>query len=252
MPLAYPATVTTSAPPPPHHVVDDLAPTGVLRASINLGNAVLAQGTLEEPRGVTVDIAHVIGERLGVPVELVTFDGARKSFEAMATGAADICFLAIDPVREAEVAFTEPYVLIEGAYVVPVDSALHTVADVDADGVRVAVKAGSAYDLHLTRALQHATLVRSGEGVGSLVSEPLEAGAGIREAVTAFAESNEGFRAVDEPFMQIRQAVGTTRTRSAESVAFLRGLVEELKASGFVADALERAGQRREAAAPPA
>ncbi|NUQ32819.1 MAG: transporter substrate-binding domain-containing protein [Dermatophilaceae bacterium] len=250
-PLAYPATVTTSAPPPPH-VVADLAPTGVLRASINLGNAVLAQGTLDEPRGVTVDIAHVVGGRLGVPVELVTFDGARKSFEAMATGAADICFLAIDPVREEEVAFTEPYVLIEGAYVVPVDSPLRTVADVDAEGVRVAVKGGSAYDLHLTRSLQHATLVRNDTGVGSLLSEPLEAGAGIREAVAAFAEANEGFRVVDGAFMQIRQAVGTTRTRSAESVAFLRDLVEELKASGFVADALERAGQRREAVAPPA
>src|SRR5690349_2775664 len=169
----------------------------------------------------------------------------------MATGAADICFLAIDPVREAEVAFTEPYVLIEGAYVVPSDSPLRTVADVDSDGVRVAVKGGSAYDLHLTRALQHATLVRRDQGVESLVSDPLEAAAGIREAVTAFAESHEGFRVVDGAFMQIRQAVGTTRTRSAESVAFLRDLVEELKASGFVADALERAGQRREAAAPP-
>ena len=233
-------------------IARDLAPTGTLRASINLGNAVLAQGTLDEPRGVTVDLAHVIGERLGVPVELVTFDGARKSFEAMATGAADICFLAIDPLRETEVAFTEPYVIIEGAYVVPSDSSLRTVADVDAEGIRVAVKAGSAYDLHLTRALQHATLVRNDEGVGSLVTEPLEAGAGIREAVTAFAEQNDGFRVVDGSFMQIRQAVGTTRSRSAESVAFLRDLVEELKASGFVADALERAGQRREAAAPPA
>ncbi len=233
-------------------IARDLAPTGTLRASINLGNAVLAQGTLDEPRGVTVDLAHVIGERLGVPVELVTFDGARKSFEAMATGAADICFLAIDPLRETEVAFTEPYVIIEGAYVVPSDSSLRTVADVDAEGIRVAVKAGSAYDLHLTRALQHATLVRNDEGVGSLVTEPLEAGAGIREAVTAFAEQNDGFRVVDGSFMQIRRAVGTTRSRSAESVAFLRDLVEELKASGFVADALERAGQRREAAAPPA
>jgi polar amino acid transport system substrate-binding protein len=233
-------------------IARELAPTGTLRASINLGNAVLAQGTLDEPRGVTVDLAHVIGERLGVPVELVTFDGARKSFEAMATGAADICFLAIDPLRETEVAFTEPYVIIEGAYVVPSDSSLRTVADVDAEGIRVAVKAGSAYDLHLTRALQHATLVRNDEGVGSLVTKPLEAGAGIREAVTAFAAQNDGFRVVDGSFMQIRQAVGTTRSRSAESVAFLRDLVEELKASGFVADALERAGQRREAAAPPA
>lgn len=103
-------------------VVEDLAPAGALRASINLGNPVLAQGTPAEPRGVTVDIAREIGRRLGVPVELLCFDAARTSFEAMASGAADICFLAVEPAREAEVAFTAPYVVIEGVYAVPVDS----------------------------------------------------------------------------------------------------------------------------------
>lgn len=103
-------------------VVEDLAPAGALRASINLGNPVLAQGTPAEPRGVTVDIAREIGRRLGVPVELLCFDAARTSFEAMASGAADICFLAVEPAREAEVAFTAPYVVIEGVYAVPVGS----------------------------------------------------------------------------------------------------------------------------------
>ena len=242
--------MTDTAPPP--HVVDDLAPTGALRASINLGNPVLANGTPDAPGGVTVEIARAVAERLGVPVELVCFDAARKSFEAMATGAADICFLAIEPAREDEVAFTEPYVLIEGVYAVPEDSPLHTVADVDAEGVRIGVKTGSAYDLFLTRTLERAELVRGDEGVDVFVAQGLEAGAGIREPVTAFAEQHGGARVVDGAFMQIRQAVGTTRTRSAETVAFLRELVEELKASGFVADALERSGQRRDAAARPA
>lgn len=107
-------------------VVEDLASAGVLRASINLGNPVLAQGTPAEPGGVTVDIAREIGRRLGVPVELLCFDAARKSFEAMASGRADICFLAIEPAREAEVAFTAPYVVIEGVYAVPVGSALES------------------------------------------------------------------------------------------------------------------------------
>jgi len=241
--------VTTSTPPPT--VVDDLAPTGALRAAVNLGNPVLAQGSPDAPSGVTVDIARAIGERLDVPVELVCFDAARKSYEAIATGAADICFLAIEPAREGDVAFTEPYVLIEGVYVVRGDSPLQSVADVDADGVRIGVKTGSAYDLFLTRTLEHAELVRGDEGVEVFAAEGLDVGAGIREPVTAFAEQH-GLRVVEGAFMQIRQAVGTTRTRSAETVAFLRGLVEELKASGFVADALERSGQRREAAAPPA
>ena len=187
-----------------------------------------------------------------MPVELLCFGAARRSYEAMATGAADICFLAIDPAREAEVAFTEPYVLIEGVYVVPDDSPLRSVADVDVEGVRIGVKTGSAYDLHLSRTLVHAELVRGDEGVDVFLAEALEAGAGIREPVAAFAESHGGLRVVDGAFMQIRQAVGTTRARLPETVAFLRDLVEELKASGFVADALERSGQRREVAAPPA
>src|SRR5690349_22702815 len=97
-------------------VATDLAPTGILRASINLGNPVLARGTPDDPAGVTVDIAREVAARLDLPVEFVCFDAARKSFEAMTTGRADICFLAIEPAREAEVAFTEPYVVIEGVF----------------------------------------------------------------------------------------------------------------------------------------
>ncbi|GAA2483193.1 transporter substrate-binding domain-containing protein [Terrabacter carboxydivorans] len=233
-------------------VARDLAPTGTLRASINLGNPVLAQGSPSAPSGVTVDIARAVGERLGLPVELLCFDAARRSYEAMATGAADICFLAIDPAREAEVAFTEPYVLIEGVYVVPAASPLCTASDVDTEGVRVGVKTGSAYDLHLTRTLEHARLVRGDEGVDVFLDEGLEVGAGIREPVTAFAQSRDGLRLLDGAFMQIRQAVGTTRSRSPRTVAFLRDLVEDLKADGFVAAALERSRQRRDLAAPPA
>ena len=233
-------------------VARDLAPTGLLRASINLGNPVLAQGAPQAPTGVTVDIARAVGERLGVPVELVCFDAARRSFEAMATGDADLCFLAVDPARATEVAFTAPYVVIEGVYVVPVDSPVRSVADVDRDGVRVGVKHGSAYDLHLTRTLEHASIVRGDEGVDVFVSEGLEVGAGIREPVTAFAARRDDVRVLDEAFMQIEQAVGTTRTRAADTVAFLHELVEELKASGFVADALARSGQSGAAVAPPA
>lgn len=233
-------------------VARDLAPTGTLRASINLGNPVLAQGSQSAPSGVTVDIARAVGERLGLPVELLCFDAARRSYEAMATGAADICFLAIDPAREAEVAFTDPYVVIEGVYVVPDASPMRSVRDVDIEGVRVGVKTGSAYDLHLTRTLEHARLVRGDEGVDVFLDEGLEVGAGIREPVTAFAESHGGLRLLDGAFMQIRQAIGTTRSRSPRTVAFLRDLVEELTGDGFVADALERSGQRRDLAAPPA
>ncbi|MFC8505178.1 transporter substrate-binding domain-containing protein [Streptomyces sp. NPDC057411] len=224
-------------------LVADLAPTGTLRASINLGNPVLAQGTPDAPTGITVDLAREIGPRLGVPVELLCFDAARKSYEAMATGRADLCFLAVDPAREAEVAFTEPYVVIEGVYAVPRDSPLRTPEDVDAPGVRIGVKAGSAYDLFLTRTLRHATLVRGEEGVDTFAAESLEAGAGIRQPMTAYAAAHPEVRLLDTRFMQIRQAVGTTVTRAPETVAFLRETVEDLKKNGFVTASLERAGQ---------
>jgi polar amino acid transport system substrate-binding protein len=214
-------------------IVDDLAPTGALRASINLGNPVLAHGTPEEPGGITVDIAREIAKRLDVPVEFVCFDAARKSFEAMKSGQADICFLAIEPAREAEVAFTAPYIVIEGVYAVPVESDIKTVADVDRPGVRVGVKHGSAYDLFLTRTLQHATIVRGTDGVDAFREENLDVAAGIREPMTAFVGSNPDVRLIDERFMQIQQAVGTSKARRPETVAFLRDVVDELKASGF-------------------
>ncbi|MEV8374110.1 transporter substrate-binding domain-containing protein [Kribbella sp. NPDC056861] len=228
----------------------DLAPTGVLRASINLGNVVLAQGTPDEPTGVTVDLAREIGARLGVPVEMLCFDAARKSFEAMTSGAADLCFLAIEPARAAEVAFTSPYVLIEGVYAVPSDSPLTTIAEVDAPGVRIGVNQGSAYDLYLTRTLQHATLVRGANGIELFRADNLEATAGIRQPLTKYVAANADVRLIQERFMQIQQAVGTTKTRRPETVQFLQNLVDELKASGFVAESLSRAGQSDATVAP--
>lgn len=221
-------------------VAEDLAPTGVLRASINLGNPVLARGTPDEPAGVTVDIAREIGARLDLPVELVCFDAARKSFEAMKDGRADICFLAIEPAREAEVAFTEPYVVIEGVFAVPVDSAITTVGDVDQPGVRIGVKQGSAYDLYLTRTLRHALVVRGDEGLDVFREQELDVAAGIREPMTAFAAGNADVRLIDERFMEIRQAVGTTKSRRPETVRFLSDVVDELRATGFIARSLGR------------
>ncbi|MFI6335570.1 transporter substrate-binding domain-containing protein [Streptomyces sp. NPDC050535] len=238
-------TITTA------DLAKDLAPQRVLRASINLGNPVLAQGTPTAPTGVTVDIAREVGARLDVPVEFVCFDAARKSFEAMTTGRADLCFLAIEPVRAAEVAFTEPYVVIDGVYAVPRDSDLATVADVDRAGVRVGVQSGSAYDLFLSRTLEHASLVRSEEGFDALLAQGIEVVAGIRQPLTEYVAAHAELRLVEGRFMQIRQAVGTTPSRRPETVQFLRDLVEELKADGFIAEALRRAHQSDTLVAPP-
>ena len=152
--------MTPRVPPAAHA---DLAPTGRLRAAINLGNPVLAQrdSATGEPRGVSVDLARELGRRLALPVELITYDAAGQVFEALKTGAWDIAFLAIDPARATEIAFTAPYVVIEGTYLVPAESPLRTIEDVDREGVRVAVGDKSAYDLYLTRTLKRAQLVRA-------------------------------------------------------------------------------------------
>jgi polar amino acid transport system substrate-binding protein len=240
----------------PANVVTALAPRGRLRAAINFGNSVLAQKdpATGEPRGVSAELARELARRLGVAIDFVTFDAAGKVFEAAKADAWDIAFLAIDPVRAAGIDFTAPYVVIEGAYVVPKDSALHTIEDVDRDGVRVAVAQGSAYDLYLTRALKHATLIRQPSGPEALelfVKDGLEAAGGVRQPIVAFAQAHPEMRVIPRRFMAIEQAMGTPKGREA-GLLYLRKFIEELKASGFVAQALKASGQGDAAVAPPA
>jgi polar amino acid transport system substrate-binding protein len=241
----------------PAALVKDLAPTGKLRAAINLGNMVLAQKdpATGELRGVTVDLARELARRLELPVEFVPFDAAGKVFEALKAGAWDVAFLAIEPVRAAEIAFTAPYVIIEGVYLVPKDSPLRAVADVDRDGVRIAVNKGSAYDLYLTRTLKHAKLVRGESGVDLFVRDKLEAAAGVKQPLVEYAKTNPAVRIMDGRFMEIRQAMGTPKVRYEGRDAaprYLHAFVEEMKATGFIAKALQRSNQPDAAVAPPA
>ncbi|HQY96609.1 MAG TPA: transporter substrate-binding domain-containing protein [Phycicoccus sp.] len=228
-----------------------LAPTGVLRASINLGNAVLTNGSFDEPGGITVDLAREFARRLDVPVDLVLWDAARKSVDAVRDGVADVCFLAVDPQRAEELAFTAPYVLIEGAYAVRDDSPLRHVDDVDREGVRVGVKLGSAYDLHLTRALAAAEIVRGSDGVDVFAERGLEAAAGIRQPIEAYAAAHPGLRVLEGTFMEIPQAVAASRRRDGAAIDWLNAVVEELTATGWVAEALARHGHDPALSAPP-
>jgi polar amino acid transport system substrate-binding protein len=237
-------------------LVAELAPKGRLRAAINFGNSVLAQPDPAGgvPRGVSAELARELARRLGVGIDYVTFDAAGKVFEALKAGLWDIAFLAIDPVRAAGIDFTAPYVVIEGTYLVPKDSSLHTIEDVDRDGVRVAVAQGSAYDLYLTRALKHAKLVRQPSGPEAMdmfVRDRLEAAGGVRQPIVAFAQAHPDTRVIPGRFMAIEQAMGTVKGRDA-GVAYLRTFIEEMKASGFVARALQASGQGDASVAPPA
>jgi polar amino acid transport system substrate-binding protein len=240
----------------PPEIRSELAPTGTLRAAINFGNPVLAQKgpATGEPRGVSVDLARELGLRLNVPVELVTYDAAGKVFDALKSGAWDIAFLAIDPARASEISFTAPYVIIEGTYMVPADSPLRTIGDVDRDGVRIAVGNKSAYDLYLTRTLKRAQIVRaptSPAAIEIFVSDKLEAAAGVKQPLLQFAKTNPKMRVMDGRFMVIEQAMGTPKGREA-GARYLREFVEEMKASGFVATGLERSGQADATVAPKA
>jgi polar amino acid transport system substrate-binding protein len=239
---------------PSPDLVKELAPTGRLRTAINFGNSVLAQPDPAggPPRGVSGELARELARRLGVGIDYITFDAAGKVFEALKESLWDVAFLAVDPVRAAGIAFTAPYVVIEGVYLVPKDSPLHAVEDVDREGVRIAVAKGSAYDLYLSRAIRHATLVRRPSGEEALemfVRDGLEAAAGVRQPIDAFAQAHPDTRVIPGPFMAIEQAMGTVKGREA-GIAYLRTFIEEMKASGFVARALAASGQGDAAVAP--
>jgi polar amino acid transport system substrate-binding protein len=200
---------------------------------------------------VTVDLARDLAETLGVPLRLACFDAARDSFTAVRDGEADLCFLAIEPAREGDIAFTAPYALIEGVYATAGDTALRTADDVDRPGIRVGVKRGSAYDLYLTRTLLHATIERGIDGTTVTEELGLEVAAGIRTPVTDWAAARTGWRVLEPSFMQIQQALGVPKHRNDTTIAFLRDHVEARKADGFVADSLARSGRTDAQVAPP-
>lgn len=228
-----------------HSLVAAFAPTGVLRASINLGNPILANTdpATGKPCGVSVDLATALAQRLGVPLEPVVFKTAGHSVEAVTNEQADIGFFAVDPVRGAGIGFTAPYVLIEGRYLVREDSPLQGIEEVDRPGTRVVVGAGSAYDLHLTRELRHATIVRAPSSptvVDLFVEQRLDVAAGVKQQLEADTRRFPGLRLLPGRFMVIRQAMGLPKGRGEPARASLAAFVEEMKASGFVAQALGR------------
>jgi polar amino acid transport system substrate-binding protein len=231
------------------------APTGSLRASINLGNPILAGKDAQtgQPFGVSVDLATELASRLGVELELVVFDTASKSVQAVTDEKADIGFFAIDPLRGQGIAFTAAYVLIEGSYMVRSDSPLQSNEEVDQASHRVTVGQGSAYDLFLTRELKHAQIVRAPSSpavVDVFLAQQLEVAAGVRQQLETDTQRLAGLRLLPGRFMVIEQAMGLPRGRGPEAADYLRGFVEEMKASGWVQAALARHGIAGASVAP--
>jgi len=228
-------------------LVAEFASQGALRASLNLGNPVLARShtAAEKPAGVSIDLARELARALGVAVDFLQFDTAAKSVDALNRGLADVGFMAIDPLRAAGIHFTPAYVEIEGSYLVRQDSPIHCNDEVDQAGRRIVVGAGSAYDLYLTRTLQQAQIVRvptSEEVVDAMLERAIDVAAGVRPQLEADAGRVAGTRLLGGRFMVIAQAMAMPKGRSAEAEAFLDAFVTRMKASGFVARALARHG----------
>lgn len=234
----------------------DLAPTGKIRAGVNYGNFILAtkDPATGESRGVAVDLAHELGRRLQVPVEIVAYDSVGAMVDAAPTGAWDIAFLGSEPARETVIGFTAAYLEIEATYLVPGSSALRDAADVDRAGVRVGAPARANYELFLTRTLKHAALVSAPNADAAfqmLVSGEVHALAGLKQGLLGLVPKLPGSRLLDGRFMAVQQSIGVPKGRDA-GLRYLRGVVEDAKASGLVARAIERTGARGVSVAPRA
>lgn len=231
-------------------VVAQLAPTGVLRAGINLANILLVTGRTEtgDPAGVSPDMARAVADRLGVPVRYMPFALPGEVADAASAGELDVALIANEAERAKTIAFSPAYAEIEATYLVPAGSPVTSPDEVDRPGARIAVAARSAYDLYLQRSLKNAGLVqaeglpgafrlfRDGDGEGDL-----DALAGLRPALLDNARELPGARVLDGRFTTVRQAIGV-RPQHAEAAAFVADLVRELRADGTVQRLIDRHG----------
>jgi polar amino acid transport system substrate-binding protein len=248
--------MAASASEVPPLALADLAPTGKLRAGINYGNVILARKdpATGELSGVAIDLSRELARRLGVPLEIMGFESVGAMVDGAKLGSWDIAFLGSDPARETVITFSPAYVELEATYLVASASPLRAAADVDREGVRVAAPARANYELFLSRSLTRAQLVQApdaGAAFDLLASGKVEALAGLTQALTGLRDKMPGSRLVDGRFMAVQQSVGTPKGRDA-GAAYLRGFVEEAKASGLVAQAIEKTGAVGVSVAPKA
>jgi polar amino acid transport system substrate-binding protein len=228
-------------------MISSFAPTGTLRVGINLGNPILANEnpTTHELYGITIDIAHEIGKRLHLPVKLTPFKTAGNTVDAVKTGEIDLVFVAIDPVRGADISYTPPYIQIEGAYMVKTNSPIQQNEQVDVAGNEIVVGKGSAYDLYLSREIKNATLLRASSSqavIDDFMSGKGNVAAGVKQQLESDATRYEGLRMLPGRFMVINQAIGIPKARPQfeKTTAYLSNVINQLKQSGFVAKSMHQ------------
>jgi polar amino acid transport system substrate-binding protein len=225
-----------------------LAPSGRMRVGLNYSNflLVLGDGADGEPRGIAPDLGRELARRTGLTLEFVKFDGAGKLFDAVKSAACDVGFLGAEPQRANEVEFSPAYLEIPVTFLVPAGSPIRTLADIDREGVRIAVSERSAYDLYLTRTLKKAQLVRApgiAASYDAFIAQKLEALGGLKPKLVEEAERTPGSRVLDGQVTGVQQAIGAPKGRAA-AAKYLRQFAEDVKRSGFVARAIERHGVR--------
>ncbi|WP_294996948.1 transporter substrate-binding domain-containing protein [uncultured Stenotrophomonas sp.] len=223
-----------------------LAPQGFLRVAINLGNPVLAQGDARSPRGPSLELATALAQRMGVQARFTCHDAAASVVAAADQDDWDLAFLAIDAARAGRIAFSAPYVEIEGTYLVREDSPAQQVAELDRDGLRIAVGRGAAYDLFLSRELCHASIERADTSAAAIAlfdQQQLDAAAGVRQPLTAWAMTHPGHRVLPDRFTAIQQAVAAPASRPADALQALFAEVDAIRSGPLLGEAFARAGQ---------
>ncbi len=231
---------------PSDTIKSQLAPHGVLRAAINMGNFLLVTGKAAngDPDGVSPDMARAIAARLGVPVAFVPYAKPADLADAAGSDTWDIGNIGAEPQRAQKIAFSAAYAEIEATYLVPAGSSIQSIADVDKKGNRISVSKGSAYELWLERNIHNAELIRAAGGpqaFDAFVNEKMDALASLRPALLNDVQKLPGSRILDGQFASVQQAVGCNKA-ATEAAAFLAAFVEEAKASGLVAGFIQKHG----------
>ena len=227
--------------------VKTIAPEGHLRVAINLGNGVLAQKDTKTRAlaGVSVRLAETFANKLGLALEFIQFPAAGKVVDAVNRDEWDLAFLAIDPLRSKSILFTDPYVIIEGGYLIRAESSLYSIDDVDKDGIQIAVGKNAAYDLYLSRTLQHAEIVRApttSDAIDRFLAGHVDVLAGIKSSLVQLAKENNKVRVLEGTFMQIKQAMAVP-VRAAAVKTLIDSFINEMLANDFIKEELVNSGQ---------
>lgn len=259
--MPSPVDASFPCPDPSSEAVAALAPTGTLRAAINLSNFLLVTGKGPSvdggpgnPEGVSPDVAAALAAKLGVGLELLRYKTPGAVADDGPSGNWDIGNIGAEAQRAVHINFTAAYAEIEATYLVPAGSPIQSIDEVDRPGIRIASAARAAYDLWLERNLEHAELVHGSGLDGSFqvfVDEGLDALAGLRARLVTDVERVPGARILDGRFSAVQQAVGTPKDRDPAGFEYLKVFVEAAKAGGFVAERIEQHGAVGLSVAPP-